>query len=269
MRVKLSRVLRALPDVALAAIGGPLAVGGIAKVVTPADKLDWPVRTGPLSAPHGAKLVGTAEMAAVAATIAAPGRVAALTPMTAYAALSVAAYQMKGTTCACFGAARLASVGRRHVGANAAASVVAATVVAAPGHNRLVRTAVVLLSSAVTYGTVRMLDRRRAAEDGAAPQASQKRIESIRLYVSAECPACRSLKHLVQSMEPARREAISTTVISADDELPETMSGLGVPCALGLDEFGECVSVPVSGIGNVKALIDSITLSTPELSRAG
>ncbi|GCB49300.1 hypothetical protein SNL152K_6634 [Streptomyces sp. NL15-2K] len=255
---------------AVAALAGPLAVSGIAKAVTPAEDLDWPVDSGPLSAPDGAKIVGAAELATAAVTLVAPGRLAALAPMGAYAVLTVAAHRMKGAKCACFGSARLAAIGRTHVGANAVASLVAAAALAAaPERRRLVRAGTAVLSSAVTYGVVRTLDRRAGKNSAAAAQACQDPVSSVRLYVSDDCPACRSLKHLLRFMESARRDAVSTTVVSGEDELPPELADLGVPCALGLDARGEPVCAPVSGIGGVKALIDSVTLSAPGVRRAG
>jgi hypothetical protein len=270
LRVTLGRTLRQLlPDLAVAALAGPLAVSGIAKTVTPAEELDWPVDSGPLAAPDGAKLVGAAELAAAAVTLVAPGRIAALAPTCAYAALTVAAHRMKGAKCACFGAARLAAIGRTHIGANAAAALVAASALTAgPERRFLLRAGTAVLSSAVTYGVVRALDRRAEQNAEAAARTCQERVSSVRLYVSEDCPACRSLKHLLRFMEPARRDAVSTTVVTGEDELPQELAELGVPCALGLDARGEPVCAPVAGIGGVKALIDSVTLSAPGVRRA-
>ncbi|WP_221356129.1 hypothetical protein [Streptomyces beigongshangae] len=271
LRVTLGRTYRRLlPDIAVAALAGPLVVSGVAKVITPAEELDWPLDSGPLAAPGGAKIVGAGELAAAAATLAAPGRFAALAPMGTYAALTVVAHRTKGAKCACFGTARLAAIGRTHIGANASASLIAAAaLVAAPGHRHLVRTATALLSAAVTHGVVRALDRRAGKTSGAAAQVCHDPVDSVRLYVSDDCPACRSLKHLLQFMEPARRNAVRTTVVSGEDELPPQLAGLGVPCALGLDTRGEPVCAPVSGIGAVKALVDGVTLGAPAVRRAG
>ncbi|WP_434599942.1 hypothetical protein [Streptomyces sp. A5-4] len=266
MPVTLQRALHLLPDVTVAALAGPLMVSGIAKTVTPADQLDWPVQAGPLTTPHGPKLVAAAELAATAATVLVPGRLAGLVPMTAYTALAVAAHRMKGAPCACFGAAHLAAIGRTHLRMNAvAAAAGAAASAAAPGRRPLLRAGVMLLSSAVTYGVVRTIDRR---QDAKSPQSCDKQVSSVRLFVSDDCPACRSLKHLLTFMEPARRDTVSTTVVNAEAQLPQELADLGVPCALGLDVHGEPVCAPASGIGGVKALIDSVTLVAPAVRRA-
>ncbi|AZM57250.1 hypothetical protein DMA15_35725 [Streptomyces sp. WAC 01529] len=274
MRVTLGRTLRdRLPDLAVAALAGPLAVSGIAKAVLraeEAEELDWPVTSGPLAAPRGAKIVGAAELAAAAVILVAPGRLAALVPLGGYAALTLAAHRLKGTKCACFGAARLTAVGRTHVAANAAASLVAAAALAgSPQRAGRTRAGTAALSAAVTYGTVRALDRRAERNSTAQAAACEERVSSVRLYVSDDCPACRSLKHLLRFMEPARRSTVTTTVVKGEDELPPNLADLGVPCAQGLDARGEPVCGPVSGIGGVKALIDSVTLSAPAVHRAG
>ncbi|MEG8275809.1 hypothetical protein [Streptomyces sp. AHA2] len=271
MRVTFGRTLRhLLPDMAVAALAGPLLVSGVAKAVTPAEQLDWPVGSGPLAAPDGPRLVGAAELVAATVALVAPGRLAALAPAGSYAALTVAAHRMRGTKCACFASARLAAIGRTHVRANATMSLLAAVAAAAgPERRFLVRAGTAVLSAATTYGVVRALDRRAEQNSEATAQACQERVSAVRLYVSDDCPACRSLKHLLRFMEPARRDAVSTTVVSGESELPPEMTDLGVPCAQGLDARGEPVCPPVAGIGGVKALIDSVTLTSPAVHRAG
>jgi len=249
-----------------AALAGPLAVAGSAKLVTAPERLAWPFDTGLLRAPYGPRFVGSAELAAALAIALLPVRAAALIVLAAYAALTVVALAMKGQKCACFGVARLANVGRLHVGANAAAAVLAAVlVVTGPAETGVLpRSAVGLLAALTTLVVLLLVDRRRRDAQEATP--CTERVSGVQLYVSDNCPACRSLKQLLVSMEPARREAIRTTVISSDKELPESLSGLGVPCAIPLDAAGQAICAPASGIGGVKALINTIT-STPAVSR--
>jgi hypothetical protein len=250
-----------------AALAGPLAVAGSAKLVTAPDRLAWPFDTGLLRVPYGPRLVGSAELAAALAIAVLPVRAAALIALVAYAALTVVALVTKGQKCACFGVARLANVGRLHVGANAAAAVLAAVlIVTGPAETSvLARSIAGLLATLTTLVVLLLLDRRRRDAQEAAPCA--ERVSGVQLYVSDNCPACRSLKHLLVSMEPARREAIRTIVVGSDKELPESLSGLGVPCALPLDAAGQAICAPASGIGGVKALINTITSTTPVVSR--
>ncbi|MGQ0776058.1 MAG: hypothetical protein ACT4NY_16820 [Pseudonocardiales bacterium] len=251
-----------------AALAGPLAVAGGAKLVTAPNRLAWPFDTGLLRAPYGPRLVGSAELAAALAIVVLPVGAAALIALTAYAALTVVALAMKGQKCACFGVARLANVGRLHVGANAAATVLAtALVVADPAElGVLARSTVGVLTALTTLVVLLLVDRRRRdAQETAAPCA--ERVSGVQLYISDNCPACRSLQHLLVSMEPARREAIRTTVVESDKELPESLSGLGVPCAIPLDTAGQAICAPASGIGGVKALINTITSTTQVVSR--
>jgi len=251
-----------------AALAGPLAVAGGAKLVTAPNRLSWPFRIGLLRAPYGPRLVGSAELAAALAIVVLPGRAAMLVALAAYAVLTVVAFAMKGQKCACFGVARLANVGRLHVGANAAATVLATVlVVAGPTETSVLGgSAVGLLAALTTLVAVLLVDRRRRDAQEAVPPC-EERVSGVLLYVSGNCPACRSLKQVLVSMEPARRDAIRTTVIDSDKELPESLSGLGVPCAIPLDAAGQPICAPASGIGGVKALINTITSTTPVVSR--
>ncbi|MDQ3988204.1 MAG: hypothetical protein M3291_03215 [Actinomycetota bacterium] len=252
------------------ALAGPLAVAGGAKLVTAPARLSWPFDTGPLRTPHGPRLVGSAELAAALAIVVLPGRAAALVALAAYAALTAVAFAMRGQKCACFGAARLANVGRSHVGANAGATLLATVlVVAGPAEaGVLVRSTVGLLAALATLVAVFLIDRRRRdAQESAAP--CEERVSGVQLYVSDNCPACRSLKQLLGSLEPARRDAIRTTVVGSDQELPASLSGLGVPCAIPLDATGHPVCRPASGIGGVKTLINTITGTAPAVARGG
>jgi len=251
-----------------AALAGPLAVAGGAKLVTAPNRLSWPFRIGLLRAPYGPRLVGSAELAAALAIVVLPGRAAMLVALAAYAVLTVVAFAMKGQKCACFGVARLANVGRLHVGANAAATVLATVlVVAGPTETSVLGgSAVGLLAALTTLVAVLLVDRRRRDAQEAVPPC-EERVSGVLLYVSGHCPACRSLMQVLGSMEPARRDAIRTTVIDSDKELPESLSGLGVPCAIPLDAAGQPICAPASGIGGVKALINTITSTTPVVSR--
>jgi hypothetical protein len=253
------------PDLVVAVLIGPLAVAGVAKLVTRPEKLEWPVEAAVLRAPQGPRLVGLTELAAAVAIVLVPGRSAAVVALAAYASLTAMAYVMRGRRCACFGVARLAAVGRFHIGANAAAAVVAAGLALAdpPGSQPALRAVVGVVATSVTLGAVLALDRRRRGASDAV-SSCEEQVNAVRLYVSDSCPACRSLKQLLAAMEPARRDAVVTIVIGKEERVPAAVSGLlGVPSAVGLNAAGEPVCSPVSGIGAVKALVDTITLIAP------
>lgn len=257
-------------DIVIAALAGPLLIAGAAKLFTPPRKLDWPFKSGVLRPPWGPRLTGATETTAAVAIVAAPGRLAALIALLAYLALTVVAYALRGERCACFGLARLASVGRVHIGANAIAALAAVVaLVAGPGSELIVRAAAGVGAAVVTLATALILDRRReqVRDTGAAPCGQQ--VTAVRLYVTDGCPSCRSLKQLLETVEPARREAVTTTVVERGEKLPGPLSELGVPCALGVDASGEPVCSPAEGIGAVKALIDGITVRSREGARVG
>ncbi|MEU6023012.1 hypothetical protein [Micromonospora sp. NPDC047134] len=251
-------------EIVTAALAGPLVVAGLAKLLAAPAALQWPIGGGPLRAPHGPRLVGAAECAVVAVAVAAPGRAAALLVMITYAGLAAVAHVLRGQRCACFGLARLASVSRAHVGANALAAVcaLAAVTFAAPQGHAGLRATVAVVTALATFGVLRLTDSRRSGvtEEGA---ACTEQITAVHLYLGDTCPSCRSLKELLAAMEPARREAVSSTVLTREDNLPDMMAGLGVPCAVGLNAAGDPVCRPVDGIGPVKALVDSIVLGVP------
>ncbi|MFE2636121.1 hypothetical protein ACFXKF_15260 [Streptomyces scopuliridis] len=261
-----------LPQAALAALAGPLLAGGAAKVLTPADRLAWPYRSAALRAPHGPRLAGGAELGAAAALVLLPGRAAPAAALLTYGALTAVAQSLRGQRCACFGAARLATVGRSHVGANALAATAAAVLLTAdlPARPRL-RGVAAAASAAVTATAVLIADRRRAAAEATAERAvehSTEPVGGVQLYVSDNCPACRALKQLLGAMEPVRRARVETTVVSSGSELPPEMADMSVPCATAVDPAGRPVRAPVSGIGAVKALIDTITITGPEPAHA-
>jgi hypothetical protein len=244
---------------ALGVLAAPLLVAGTAKLLVSADRLSWPYAAGPLAAPHGPKLVGSAECATALVLVLAPSRPAAALAALAYAALALAAQRLRGERCACFGVARLAAVGRAHVTANAAAAAVAAAlaVVGIPA-SPLLRALGLALAGATLVSLLWRLDRRAAAGGGV--QACDEPVRGVRVYVSADCPACRSLGSLLERLETARRSLVSTVVVNEQDGLPPALQGIGVPCAMGLDAGGQMVCTPVSGIGDVKALVDKVVI---------
>jgi hypothetical protein len=93
-------------------------------------------------------------------------------------------------------------------------------------------------------------------------------VRSVRVYVSENCPACRSLGALLTRMEATRRALVSTVVVHEKESLPRALQGLGVPCAIGLDSAGQVVCSPVSGIGDVKALVDQAVIGLDDLAHA-
>jgi hypothetical protein len=255
-----SLLTHAWPALAVAVLAGPLIAAGSAKIITRADRIAWPLSKGPLRAPYGPRIVGLAELVAAVAIAVLPWRFPALVAVAAYVALTVAAVSTRGQRCACFGLARLAAVGRLHIGLNAGAGLIAGTLCligsAGPGVSAMA--AVAVASAAAVLASVFAVDRRRGRDTTTVP--CDTRVSSVRLYVSDDCPSCRSLKHLLTTVEPARRDAVVTTVIVKEAELPSALQGLGVPCAQGVDLDGRAACAPASGIGGVKALIDSITV---------
>lgn len=249
-------------DAATAVLAGPLIVAGVAKVLTAPDELDWPISSGPLRKPWGPRLTAAAELAAALAIVTVPGRGAALIALLAYLTLTAVAFALRNTRCACFGMARLASVGRVHVGLNAVAALVATVALAAgPGSEPLVRAVSGGAAAAVTLAAVLVLDRgARRTESTAATGDHDQPIIEVRIYVSDDCPSCRSLKALLATVEAARRDAVVLTRIESGKELTGPLSGLGVPCAVAVGESGEQVGSPVVGIGAVKALVDGIVI---------
>lgn len=256
------------PDVVVAALAGPLAAAGVAKLITPASESNWPISKGLLARPYGPPVVAAAEITAAGVLVLLPGRAAAALAVVSYAALAVAARVLRGNRCACFGMARLSAVGRTHIAANAAGGLAAAiALVGGPGARPGLRTAIAVAAAAATLGAVLALDRHRDSRDARASRDAAsgcgQRVYGVRLYTSDGCPSCRSLRQLLADIEPARRNAVTTVVLGRGEDLPEPLAGLGVPAAVAVDATGEPVCTPVSGIGPVKALVDSVTLGAP------
>ncbi|WP_203912653.1 hypothetical protein [Rhizocola hellebori] len=200
-----------------------------------------------------------------AAMVMLPGRWAAVLAAVAYAALACIAYGMRGQRCACFGATALATVSWVHIGANTAgalASVGVAALARTDGGQPAPRVAVALLAAVATWGILLAAGHRRR-NTRAIPSACAERISGVHLFISEDCPSCRSLSYLLSMMEAARLSAVTTTVIEAEREMPQALHGLGVPSALPLDAAGNPICSPVSGIGAVKMLINSITIGAP------
>jgi len=245
-------------DVLAAILAGPLLAAGLAKLAVPADRLNWPYRRGLLAAPRGPRLVGVAELVAVALLVLAPRPWDALCSVVAYAALAVVAFQLRGQSCACFGAARLAAVGSGHLALNAVGALAAVAVLLLPAETPWPagRAVGAVLLAGILAGGLWLLDHRRTPVEAACDTP----IVAVRLYESSTCPACRSLERLLGSMADDRRDAVETTVLQDGQSLPDRLSGLGVPCAIGIDADGNEACEPVSGVGDVKALIDRITV---------
>ncbi|WP_020634181.1 hypothetical protein [Amycolatopsis alba] len=253
------------PDVLVALLAGPLLVAGAAKATAPAVALYWPVHRGLLAAPRGPKLVAAAELVTALLMICVPGRQAAVLAAVAFGTLAVVAWVLRERGCACFGVARLAEVGRGHIAVNVLAAIVAAAaVVGAPGDQASLRSVVAVASAVTTAGTVLMLSRRARGKENAAVLLVSERTEpvhGVRLYTSEDCPSCGALKALLSTMDQSRRDAVAETRLGAGETAPGALAGLGVPCAQGTNRAGEFVGEPVIGIGPVKALVNSITVS--------
>jgi hypothetical protein len=252
------------PDLAVAALAGPLAAAGGSKLLNSPDQLAWPLRTGVLRAPRGPRLVGAAEVLAAASICVLPARAAAAVAFVAYAALTVAAYALRGQPCTCFGLARLAAVGKIHIALDACAGLVGLLVAAAgpASAGLLARSAVAAVTTGATLGLVLLLDRRQAT--GGADCTGVLR--AVRLYVSPGCPACLALEHVLDSVEPARRAAVAVVRLDDDVRMPDHLVGQRVPCAVALSPEGEEICDPVSGIGPARALIDRITIGPVRVS---
>jgi hypothetical protein len=256
-----------IANAALGVLAAPLLTAGAAKLLVRAESLSWPYETGRLAAPRGPRLVGAGECAAAGAIVLLPNPLAGAVAAAAYGTLALAAQRLRGHRCACFGAARLAAVGRAHVAANAAAAAVAAALVPAGGAVELpLRGLGLAAAAAALVGVLRGLDRRSAAGTGARDCAEP--VRSVRVYVSENCPACRSLGSLLTRIEGTRRALVSTVVVREKESLPRALQGLGVPSAIALDSAGEVTCAPVSGIGDVKALVDQIVIGLDDLAHA-
>jgi len=250
----------------LGILAAPLLTAGAAKLLVRTENLSWPYETGPLAAPRGPRLVGAGECAAAGAVVLLPNPLAGAVAVVAYGTLAVAAQRLRGHRCACFGAARLAAVGRAHVAANAGAAGVGAALVPVDGAVELpLRGLGLAAAAAALVGVLRRLDR-RSAGTGAGDCAEP--VRSVRVYVSENCPACRSLGSLLTRMEGTRRALVSTVVVREKESLPRALQGLGVPSAIALDSAGQVTCAPVSGIGDVKALVDQIVIGLDDLAHA-
>jgi hypothetical protein len=192
--------------------------------------------------------------------VVAPALPAAGLAFVSYAALTGVAWSMRGRKCACFGVTRLASIGRTHIRANALAALVAAAGAVLAGATPTTASRALAAGVGVvgTIGLLLVVDlrARRVAE----PARCDESIFGVQVYVTDDCPSCRSLKQLLTTMEPARQTAVAMTLLRRGDELPDGWSGLGVPSAVGLDASGTPVCAPVDGIGAVKNLIDTVTI---------
>jgi hypothetical protein len=252
-------------DLLVAVLAGPLVVSGVAKLAAPTERLSWPVGGGPLAAPHGPRLVAAAELVGAVLLVAVPGRLAAVGGLVAYLVLTGAAHALRGQECACFGLARLTSVGRTHIVMNAAGALLGAiALLIGPGAQTGLRVGVAAAATVLITGVVVAVDRRARAIEAAKEKQIVERADAVyavQLYTTESCPSCRALKRLVAGMEPARRDAVVETVLGPDDAAPGAMVAMGVPCAQGLDADGRRVGEPVSGIGSVKALINSIVVT--------
>jgi hypothetical protein len=254
-------------NLALGMLAAPLLVAGAAKLLVRAERLSWPYGDGLLAPPRGPRLVGGAECAAAVAIVLLPSRLGCAVAALAYGALTIAAHRLRGQQCACFGVARLAAVGRAHVAANTAASVGAAALAFLTGEwEPASRGLGLVLAAAALASLLWRLDRRAAVPDGG--PACTEPVRSVRVYVSESCPSCRSLGSLLERMEDTRRALVSTVVVREKGSMPKALQGLGVPSAIGLSSAGNVICAPVSGIGNVKALVDQVVIGLDDLAHA-
>jgi hypothetical protein len=257
------------PDLILGALAGPLVVAGAAKLSAAVDSLSWPFDRGVLAVPYGPRVVGVVELATAGALVVVPGGPAAWLGIGAYLSLTGAAAALRGRRCACFGRARLAAVNRTHVAGNLVSVAAAAVALAGgPGSAPVLRVAAAAVTAATTVTALLISERRRAAGP-ADPDGCTERVSAVMLYTMEGCPSCRSLRTLLDAMEPARRDQVTTTVLRAGETLPPLLTGLGVPAAYAVGSTGEPVCATASGIGAVKALIDTITVRPAKRAGVG
>ncbi|MEA2221902.1 MAG: hypothetical protein QOH83_278 [Solirubrobacteraceae bacterium] len=250
---------------ALGILAAPLLVAGSAKLLARAESISWPYVDGLLAAPRGPRLVGAGECAAAVAVVLLPSRLGCAVAALAYGALTLAAQRLRGQQCACFGVARLAAVGRGHVAANAAGALAAAALAPIAGASALAPRGIgLVLAATALVSLLWHLDRRAAAPDGG--PACTEPVRSVRVYVSESCPSCRSLSSLLERMEDTRRTLVNTVVVREKESLPKALQVLGVPSAIGLSSAGHVICSPVSGIGNVKALVDQVVIGLDDLA---
>lgn len=282
----------AWPDAVVAALAGPLLVAGAAKVLTAEDSTNWPTGRWWPPAPLGPRLAGGVELVAATAAVSLPGRLGALVALVVYACLAAVAHSLRGQTCACFGGAARSKVGPLHVASTAAgaAASLAALVGGPSATQSALRAVVCTAAAAATLAVLLVADRQGLVLGGPLgrprggpllgrgddvtgesrePTDPRNRVHAVLLYTSVACPSCKSLHQILDAMEPARRKAVTTTVLGEGEQLPDFLDGLGVPAAFGLNATGEAVCAPVSGIGAVKALIDSVTVGAPPTDLAG
>jgi hypothetical protein len=253
--------------VLLAVLAGPLAAAGLAKRFGVGRRSAWPVRTGPLRLPYGPRLVGAVEFAAAVAITLAPTRVAAIVAVVVYAALAETARRYRGRECGCFGAARLAVLGPGHTAVNTLAALAAGVLlVLAPvgGNDVRLRSAVAVASTLATVAAVRLLARDAAgALRLRTAHACARPVGRVQLYLSATCPSCTALEHLLDGIEPARRAAIDVHRVTVAAPVPAHLRHLGVPCAVAQSPAGTPVCAPVSGLGEVRRLITGVVMPGP------
>ncbi|MBT2213839.1 hypothetical protein [Actinomadura sp. NEAU-AAG7] len=264
-----------IPDALPGLLAGPLAVAGAAKALVPSGRLAWPFERGILRSPWGPRLTGAAETTLAVALVALPAGPAAAIALAAYTALAGIAYRLRGRRCVCFGAARLASVGRVHVGANAGAAGLALIALAASGGagggagggGTAVRIGAAVASAVATVAIVLLVDRRAGGGSDAPPSEESPSVEpcdevitGVRIYLAEGCPSCRALGRLLETVGPARRAAVTTTLVGRGAALPAPLTGMGFPCAVGTGASGAPVCDPAEGVGAVKALVDRVAV---------
>jgi hypothetical protein len=243
-----------IPAILLAVLAGPLLAAASAKAFLPAARLDWPLESLPV--PVGPRAAAAAELAVAVVLITAPVRAAAITGAVCYAVLTAVAWRLRGQRCACFGLARLASVGPAHLALNSAATVVAVAVaVTGGGAGTVIRPGIAVAATAVTGGLLAVTGRGREVR-----QPCQEQIGGVRLYVSESCPACRALQTLLAGVEPARRAAVQI-LDRQESPPPAEAARLGVPCAVPISITGQAACTPVSGVDPVWRLIQGITIT--------
>ena len=217
----------------------------------------WPIRTGPLRAPRGPRVVGVAETVAAVVVCLAPARVGAIAATVAYLALALAAWRYRGRPCGCFGTAKLAALTTTHAVLNtAAAGVAAALVLTAAGRLPVPQpVAVATVTALVTLALVANGGRRPApAKPCHAP------IGGVRVYVTDACPACTALLQLLRTIEPARRDRVIIERLTEDSPGPDPERRRQVPSAVPLSAGGQPVCDEAIGLPAVHDVITRITI---------
>lgn len=255
-------------EILLPLLAGPLLIGGLAKLFTPLARIPWPLNSGILRLPLGPRLAGGTELAAVMLIWLGSLSLAAGVAAVGYAVLTGAGWRLRGQRCGCFGSRRLTVIGPTHLVLNAIGMCLSAallglslTLPAEPRPSLAQRAAAIVIAGGLVYVGLWLSGRLRIGKERQA-ELCRDVIGSVHLYVSQDCPACRALEILLAGMETDRRAKVTVSRVGGRTSLPNTLTHLGVPCAVPLSPVGRQVCTPVAGLAAAMRHIQAITLAT-------